>query len=437
MEKAIIALTLALLLMPNIAVASPTLVKELFQKTYTFDLTTISYKSCKVQDNYESGDCDYLYACYVIVPKGTTELYQVYQKECQEVTGQAKAEITVSIVPPRGKIYAVTPFIAKVHYLYNTSTYTWYVADTTMPLKLAEEIITLCDENKVLRNNLCYNWIGVCANTMDSNMCTNAYDAYCLDYDCNNNTECMLSKCNSNPMYLCTDRDHDKVCDDVISGTCSDVQKCSGFKGNLSMGSNGICDDTDLLFCGNQCKDANTNGICDDVETAGCFCQYTYQPVCWTSKTQQTCSLSEQCPTGQLCIDGYCSYAVTYPNECFAKCAGKFGYTSGECIPKVEKIQCRANTDCYKPCDGITTTCINYMCSYAGECNPRYRQCFVDSDCPSSPCKGVTVSCSSSNTCVFTGKCITPPTPPPSIWDLILQKFYELIQWIKGLLGWA
>lgn len=460
-NKILIALVIGLMLLSVApAFAAPTVVKELFHKEYTVDLSTVSYKSCKITANYESGVCDYLYLCYVVLPKGSTELYQVYQKECTEVTGQTTAKINVSIVPPRGKIYAVSVFVAQVHYTYDNVNYRWNDPTTTMPIKLAEDIVTLCPEGKILRENLCYDYVGVCSNSMSSNMCTNPYDGYCLDIPnatqpgyCNADggnltdaeKQCMLDRCNGNINRLCTDRPpKDAICDSVISLTCSDVASCrpGDAPGILTGPPNSICDESDLLFCAVQCTDANQNGICDDVETSGCYCQYTYQPVCWMESTSTTCSLSTDCPTGQLCTNltgatKYCTKAVTYPNQCFATCAGKTsGITSGECIPKVEQIQCRQASDCYEPCIGITRQCINFMCSYSGECNPRYQQCSVVADCPPSPCTGVTVSCVNNN-CQFTGKCLTKPEQPMNIWNLILSIWNSFIQWLKSFLGWA
>ena len=451
-------------------VVASTVVPGLFNKTYTFDLTQISgIKSCKVQANYESGVCQYLYACYVVLPQGSTDLYQVYQKECVEVTGQTSAQVNVSIMPPIGKIYAISPFVAVVNYTYDNVNYKWKDPVTEIPLNMrqAEDIVTLCPKGQMLRGNLCYDSVGICANTLSSNMCTNnMFDAFCLDIPnatfatfCDNGdhnlttseTTCMLTRCNGNVYNLCTDRNKDRVCDSVISLTCTDATSCKAgdTPGHLTGPYNNICDDSDQIYCGTQCTDANLNGVCDSVETSGCFCQLTYSPVCWMLNTSTQCLASSECLLGQLCYGsnvtsgakGLCANATTYPNQCFATCAGKSGFTSGACIPKVEQIQCMVNTDCLRPVGCPTTTmtiaCINYMCSYTGICQ---QQCASDTDCSglSSFCVGVTSSCDTVNHyCKINGKCITQPTAPPSIWSLIISIWNSFVAWLKGVLGWT
>jgi hypothetical protein len=485
---AIMALAAFLFIMPNITLASTTVVSGLYTKTYTFDLSTISYQSCRVSANYQTGDCSYIYACWVILPKGSTDLNQVYQKSCDEVTGQPNAIVNISIVPPIGKQYAVSPFVSKVHFKYNNANstltlpyqvfvgnsqtntvpaYTWYVNDTTMPLRLADDIVTLCPAGQILRGNLCYDSVGICANTLSSNMCTNnVFNAYCLDIPdnvtmsyCDNGDHvlttaeqsCMVSRCNADSARLCTDRNKDSVCDSVVSLTCVDSYRCPfAGAGNLSIGSNGICDDSDQIYCQTQCTDANLNGVCDSVETAGCYCQLTYSPVCYVSQsTSQRCFVATDCSSGMICnganvttsTQGYCANATTYPSQCFANCAGiTSGLTGGACMQKVDKIQCYQGTDCLRPSGCPTTTlsigCINYQCSYTGICQ---NQCASDADCTAlgTVCTGVTSTCDMTNHyCKMNGQCITQPTAPMNIWSLIMSIWTSFITWLKGVLGW-
>lgn len=513
--------------------------QDVFTKTIVFDLTYFTYSSCRVQANYESGVCDFIYACYVILPKGSSSLSQVYQKECNDVTGLTTYSMTVATAPPKGTVYAVSPFITKVHYTYDNVGYKWNTpvasivpgksctrtsdcqagmvctkdlnpseAPDTSTCTFTQQVITYCSSNdrtiagpqgeqwqgKVLKGNDCIDYVGVCANTMNSNMCTNSYDALCLDISidgtqagfCNQGSinitdaerTCMLNRCQSDQNRVCIDRlPKDAVCDAVISLTCSDLKRCvwnlTTLRYDLTTCAvspcNNICDESDQIFCGLQCTDANLNGICDDKETNGCFCNLIYDPVCWTQATTKQCLLTTECagvvdavacpgklkcpdnscqnncddfqcfgasPQATPQVQGLCKKAVTYPNPCFATCAGKTPVISGACKPLTEQIQCYRASDCGAPyCDGGSWACINYMCVPVSACNPYVIRCNVAIDCGAIPCPGTQWECTAQQ-CIPKGKCIVPPTQPPNIWDLILNIWNTFIGWVKSLFGW-
>jgi len=381
------------------SIAKPTVVKDIYEKTFTVDATSYSpYKPCTVKENYESGSCQYLYACYMIIPQGAVDISSAVQKECFDITDTKKKTFKVSFAPPRGHKWAIVTFLTVLKYEYDNINYRWN-SEVEIPLdyRSAEELISLCEKGKILRNGVCYDYQPVCIDQYNTNICTNPYQLYVLDLGYGFDYD--------NPASYCADRDEDDICDETTSLTCPDTN------------GNGICDSDDVYIKDSSCIDENKNGICDDVETEGVFCRTYYQPV--------------HCGEGESCI--------TYPNKCFAEGAGCYDWKNGTCAPVYMNL-CNSNSDCPPPCDGVVGICKNpdgkgNRCFYSGECNPRVIQCMVDEDCPEPPCVGITFTCSSDNRCVAVGQCITQPVQP-SIWDKIAQFFSSLLSWIAGLFGW-
>lgn len=377
-------------------VGAATIVRDTYDGSYTFELAKYHsggtpIKSCHIQSNYESGNCQYLYACYAILPKGATSIDNAFQRECREVTDETgNTTISFTFSPPKGYKLAVTYFITKLDYTYNFATKTWSNT-VSLPEKTALEIISLCPEGKMLKGTSCYDAQAFCVNSLGTNMCDNPYQLYMLDYGQGFEP--------TNYAHMCADREKDKVCDDTVSLICSDI--------NL----NGICDESEVQIGTNACIDSQQNWVCDEVETEGTFCRVYYQPVCDAN--------------------------ITYPNECFAQAAGITDYVSGECAPIQVEIQCRKDTDCAIPCVGVTASCNNYKCSYMGECNPHILQCSVNADCPNAPCIGVSAQCQITNhTCQYIGTCVKQPETPPSIWSEIAKIWNNFWTWILNLFGW-
>lgn len=476
----IVALIVSLTLASSVHAAA-TYVSGLYTNTYYFNLAgnktagkpLASFKSCNVDANFKAGDCMYLYACYAFLPKSSTSFSQALAKSCDQVTDFATYNLDVSVVPPIGGQYAVTAFITQLHYMYNglstTKTipwtvyvsgnpttsvpaYTWYINDTTLPIIIPSDIVAPCPVGQMLRCSggtacQCYTAVSICANAFSSNMCTNAWDAYCLDYvgtlasPASNAT--VLNDCNANPTHICTDKQHDGMCDDSISYTCSDNQRCAGFgAGNLTTGANGICDESDTLYCGTQCVDigpvAGGDGICDSVQGTcsnaayidqprcvanggiwtwiSTVCPLIFNPVCWSQAASSGgkdgaggCYAQADCAalgSTYTCIGsnvltsvlGKCTNMITYPNSCFASAMNKLGTTPGACLPQTQLVQCYNDGNCPAiSCTGkgsITATCINYACHYNGVCGV----CLVASDCGSltDVCAGIGYSCPTS-----------------------------------------
>lgn len=87
---------------------------------------------------------------------------------------------------------------------------------------------------------------------------------------------------------VCSDRDDNKICDNVQSLFCSDSN------------SNGLCDSDELKWFASYCEDKNANGICDNLESGTVFCPINYSPICTKDN-------------------------ITFPNACLAS---GFGYTA-------------------------------------------------------------------------------------------------------------
>lgn len=393
MKRIILLAILLFTLSLCFTVSGATIVKDTFQKTYHVDASNYPYESCNVDSNWESGSCSYIYACGVVVPKGSTSLNDAIVKECKDITDVDNGDITITFVPPRGNRYAVVTFLVDLKKTYDTSSYTWS-EDIQIPLdyRSGEELISLCADGMMLKDNLCFPAQPVCINSLGTNLCDNPYTLYTLDFGYGFDL--------NNPAYYCADRDEDLVCDETVSYTCSDTNE------------NGVCDADDLRVQDSACVDANQNYVCDDVEAEGVFCRSNYDPVHVGSGTD----------------------CVTYPNSCFAEASGYTSYANGTCTPIYGDF-CYSDSDCTEPCDGVEGICKNpdnlgNRCFYTGECNPRKIQCTIDSDCPGSPCAGVDVACTSDNRCEFFGKCITKPTVDPSWWD----KLWAVLRtWVAGV----
>ena len=392
----ILILILTLLMLSITIVSASEVVKTVYTKDFFVDATSYPLKSCNIKENYESESCQYLYACYVVMPKGATTLDQAVSRECNDITDTKKTSLHVSFAPPKGVQWAVTTFVVVMDYTYDTVSYKWNSAlSIPMDYRSAESIVSLCPEGQMLKDNLCYNAQPVCLNTYSNNLCDNPYQLYVLDYG--------LGFEMNNPAHYCSDRDMDLVCDTVVSYECADANN------------NGVCDSDDLAIQDVSCIDANKNHVCDDVEAEGVFCRTNYEPV--------------HCGVGTDC--------VTYPNSCFAEGAGCFDYTVGTCVPLWANL-CFADTDCISPCDGVVGQCKNpdgdyNRCFFTGECNPFVIQCMVDSDCPAPPCKGVVFQCTSQQTCQSLGECISQPIPPQTFWQKLGGIWSGFLIWLTGL----
>jgi hypothetical protein len=382
------------------SVSATQVISGTFSTTKTVTATNYaSIKSCWDTANYESGSCSYLYACYVVIEKGVTDLNYALLKECRDITMNPSlgTVFNINFPVPKGKIYALTTFITELKYVYSASTSSWATPTTIIPsdYRSAEQLISICNEGYLLRNNLCYKAQAVCLNTLATNLCDNPYDLYLLDYG--NGFEMNIVS------HYCADRNKDGVCDTTESFTCSDT--------NL----NGVCDSDDIKVQGVACVDANKNYVCDNVESQGVFCRTNYNPV--------------YVGTGTAC--------VTYPNACFAVGAGKTTYTNGTCSAIYTNL-CSVNADCPSMCSGVTGICKNVgqgnFCEYSGECNPRIIQCSTDASCPQPYCTGVAAQCNTAtNTCTYAGRCITQPNAPSNIWARLATIWNTFMVWLSSI----
>jgi len=392
MRKIILFLMALLLVSPVLAT---TVVSGIYSDDFYIDASGYPIDSCNIQANYESGSCQYLYACYVVVPRGSTDLDQAVQRECIDITDSKSTTLHVSLVPPRGVRWAVTTFVSVLDYTYDYTNLIWE-KQLTIPMdyRSAEELISLCPEGQMLKYNLCYDAQPVCLDTFSTHLCDNPYTLYVLDmgfgfeYD--------------NPSTYCADRDEDLMCDEVVSVTCSDVNN------------NGICDSDDLAIQNNACIDANNNFVCDSVEAEGTFCRTYFDPV--------------HCGTGESCI--------TYPNDCFAEAMGCDGIP-GVC-ESVYGDYCYVDSDCPSMCDGVVGQCQNpdgkgRRCFYFGECSPQQIQCLIAEDCPAPYCRGVERICTEHNTCTYIGRCITQPVQPSTFWSLLKDLWNQFLTWLNSV----
>jgi hypothetical protein len=416
-------------------------VAETYDKTFSRTASSYPalvswYKDCSVEANYNSGSCTYLDFCYAVLPKTSTSISDAVAKDCVSITPNnfnKPVSLRVVFTPAKGMRYAVITFyvLRNMTAVYQNGVFTgqWQTS-TAIPdeYKTVEEVVGYCPNGQMLKGNMCMLAQGICIDQFKTNMCTNQYEIWCLAYrygtpsvqnaPCNSLTDtptitcsqgtpmcdlttktwkCPIFECGQYPEYACADRDKNGVCDEVLSVICSDINH------------NNICDSDDQLIQQASCIDANMNGICDNVEKEGVFCPTNFDPVC---------------------VGG--AGGTTYPNECFAKAAGQTSYTKGACQPLTK--QCDVASDCPIPqgCLHVTAQCINYMCSYAGQCG----QCTPEdlSRCPAPPCVGVAVQCVN-YMCSYAGKCLTQPERH-DIWKAIIDMWNQFWAWVLSKLGW-
>ena len=66
--------------------------------------------------------------------------------------------------------------------------------------------------------------------------------------------------------------------------------------------------------------------------------------------------------------------------------------------------RCDADTDCLKPCEGVTRSCINNTCQLSGSCDKTIVQCLTANTCPPANCIGVLTTCENTK-CTYKGSC--------------------------------
>ena len=100
-----------------------------YEKTFSLDTTGITWSSCKDLTNYQTGSCDYLYKCYIILPQSCTVPACAKDYFCGEITQLVNPEsISVNYqtsLSDVGKKYAVAAFVVKAHLSYSWENQTW------------------------------------------------------------------------------------------------------------------------------------------------------------------------------------------------------------------------------------------------------------------------------------------------------------------------
>ena len=119
----------------------------------------------------------------MVIPQGALDISSAVQKECFDITDTKKKTFKVSFAPPRGHKWAVVTFLTVLDYQYDNVNYMWNSnIDIPVDYRSAEELISLCEKGKMLRNGVCYDYQAVCIDQYSSNICTNPYSLFCLDY---------------------------------------------------------------------------------------------------------------------------------------------------------------------------------------------------------------------------------------------------------------
>ncbi len=241
-----ILIIMAVLILGLSSVSAAEIVTDLYHGEHVFDLTQtatpeigtydpVDIKSCHTQANYESGSCNYLYACYAVLPDYSLSVDHALRRECVDVTNQTSYYMTFDFSPPKGLKAAVTYFLTQVDYTYDSTlgqekwNYTPSIVYTT-----GVDIISLCPDGEMLRGNICYLAQPFCYDTMSNNMCDNPNQLYMLDTG-NGFVETAYHD-------MCADRrPTDYICDTVISFDCYDgfinrVSDCPRFRRGCKMG---------------------------------------------------------------------------------------------------------------------------------------------------------------------------------------------------------
>ena len=182
--------------------------------------------------------------------------------------------------------------------------------------------------------------------------------------------------------------------------------------------------------------------VCYTTAGGGGSTTVSSQPVCYNGASwvnvgtlqSTTCSNKNSGGSDQLMYDGlWNTYGLNYD-----LCGG---------VSKVYEegmfwnVTTSASTSCTSPY--MVINCTDPLAAYnsvLGACvkyiNNTLVNCVTASDCPA-PCNGMTASCATNSTCVYTGGCIGIPTNPStnSLWSMIQGIWTAFWNWISSILG--
>ena len=99
-----------------------------YTKTFTFNMQGIPRANCYDPVVYQAGNCNYLNKCYMVMPKGCTDLSCAAKKDCVDITATAQATETLGVTYTPTQLnseYAVVAFIAESDMVYVASSKTW------------------------------------------------------------------------------------------------------------------------------------------------------------------------------------------------------------------------------------------------------------------------------------------------------------------------
>jgi len=449
-----IAILISMLILFSITVVATDIYREPYSTTFSTEseigktiptiISELNTKSCYNKENWGTKYCNYVYYCYAILPSTSTDLKQVLQKNCIDITEKSTVSLQIiDFVPPKGILYYVTSFIVVVNAectkdTCTSSQWTYNVIIPELYIR-AHSIRNVCPEGQMLNFDInageykCFIAKRVCLDTLKTGLCTNVYNIWALDM---NEDGVVSEKEKKSGSSLCADRpldinndgifeyqNGDGICDMVRDLECLD--NCKKYtldsNGNLectSLGSNGLCDEWDKaswFSCDDDVLSPNSK-ICDNIDSN--LCNTNYNPVCVGGRG-----------------------GITYPNECFAKASGQNIFEKSSCEPAV--IQCYIPEDCPElnvclggSTSGISKMCLANRCSYTGACGNL--ACNTNADClglGENICVGMYASCNG-GVCTIDGNCLEPPTQNNSwFWEMITQIWSKFVQIVKNLLS--
>ncbi len=147
MEKYILLSILSLLLLAVSASAVELEVGSTYSNTFNLVTSGVQFNSCAVLENYQFGSCNYLYKCYLILPKDCSDISCAKDYLCSDIATLANPEaLTVLYTATQadiGKSYAVSTFIMNSQMTYDFGTKLWNDVTTPVDSTIQNDVITV------------------------------------------------------------------------------------------------------------------------------------------------------------------------------------------------------------------------------------------------------------------------------------------------------
>lgn len=98
---------------------------------HTFDTSSVK-TTCTNQVLYQTGDCDYIYGCVLLLPEGSTNIYDALYKDCRQVPENASEFYIRNVyLSPKTEELQVIHFLTDLKYRYEKREFQRCTIETT------------------------------------------------------------------------------------------------------------------------------------------------------------------------------------------------------------------------------------------------------------------------------------------------------------------